>query len=431
MTRPATGAARRCEPACFAAACVLVYALLATLLFLRAPLLFVDLDRAFDTDLGSWTIDLARPQGPHLRTQVHPLSVLMLNPLGSAIRVVLRAGQVDLAARLAAQLLCSIAGGITVGAFRALLARLDVDPGRARLWTLLLATSTTQVVFSSVPESYAISALGLVAVFLVAARQRPARWLRLAVGVFAFGVTLTNLVAVALARASALDWRRPWRALRSASAHVAAVLLIAAALSLLQRAVYPTTTLFFVPKRLANSYERSLFVPDTAAEAVERLAGVVSHMGFASLAASRLQVAGRGSPRPSVEFADIPILTPTPVSAVHWLIWGLVLLQAVRGAASRAAPASPIAGGGRRGVVLALGGWLGFLAAFHYVFGSWLFLYSAHWVFALLALTACGIEARPGSAQRTVSALLVVLVALQVASQAALVTQLLAVFAAP
>ncbi len=428
---PGTHASRAarlgCESLWFALAFALIYAALAALLFRQAPFLFTDLDRAFDADLGSWTIDLARPQGPHLRTRIHPLSVLLLNPLGSAIRAVLRASNVGLAARLAAQLLCAVAGGLAVGAFRALLARLDVSAPRARLWTLLFATSATQVVFSSLPESYAFSALSLLTVFVVAAGRRPAWWARLATGVFAFGVTITNLVAVALARASDLDWRRARHSLRTCAAHVVAVLLTAAALSLVQRAVYPTAALFFVPEG-AVPYAAYLFVPETTLEAVDRFAAVVSHVGFAGLAAPELQILDRQTPRAVVRFADVAILTPTPVSAVHWLLWAFVLFHAVRGTVSRGADGATAVDDRSRGVVGTLWLWLGFVVALHFVFGEWLFLYSGHWVFALVAVAARGIEARPRPARRTATVLLVVLVALQVAAQAGLVTQLLAVF---
>jgi hypothetical protein len=411
----------------FALAFVVLYAAVAMLLFRHAPRLFADLDEAFDADLGSWTVDLARPQGPHLRTPIHPLSILLLNPLGSAIRTVLRAAHVDLAARLAAQWLCAVAGALAVGVFRVLLARIGVGTARARLWTLLYATSATQVVFSTLPESYAFSALSLVLVFAVAAGRRPAWWARLAAGVLAFGVTVTNLVAVALARASDLDWRRAGRSLLTWSAHVGAVLLATAALSLVQRALYPTAPLFFAAGGLAGGYASYLSVPDTAGEAVKRLAGVVSHVGFAGLCAPALQLVGPASAR-GVRFADVPLLTPTPLSAVHWLLWALVLFQAVRGTVTAGARGAPFAAGRASGVVAALWLWLAFVVVLHCVFGTWLFLYSGHWVFALVAVAARGIEARDDTIRRTATALLVVLVILQVAAHTGLVLRLVQVF---
>jgi hypothetical protein len=427
-TRESDASACRRDALWFALAFLVLYAAVAMLLFRHAPRLFADLDEAFDADLGSWTIDLARPQGPHLRTPIHPLSILLLNPLGSAIRAVLRAAHVELAARLAAQWLCAIAGALAVGVFRVLLARIGVSAARARLWTLLFATSATQVVFSTLPESYAFSALSLVLVFAVAAGRRPAWWARLAAGVLAFGVTLTNLVAVAVARASNLDWRRARRSLLACSAHVGAVVLAVAALSIVQRALYPTAALFFAPGALAGGYASYLSLPNTALEAVPRLAGVLSHVGFAGLCAPDLQLVGRGSPHAIVRFAGIPILTPTPMSAVHWLLWALVLFQAVRGTVTAGVRGAVSAEGRAAGVVAALWLWLAFLVVLHYAFGTSLFLYSSHWVFAVVAVAAWGLEARPEATRRPTTVLLVVLVILQVAAHARLVLRLLEVF---
>jgi uncharacterized protein DUF6080 len=427
-TRESSAAARVPEPVWFALAFVVLYAALATLLFRHAPSLFLDLDEAFDADLGSWTIDLARPQGPHLRTRIHPLAILLLNPFGSAIRAVLRAAHEPFAARLAAQWLCAIAGALAVAVFRVLLARTGVSTSRARLWTLLFATSATQVVFSTLPESYAFSALSLVVVFAVAAGPRPAWWARLAAGVFAFGITLTNLVAVAVVRVSGLDWRRALRSLLTCAAHVGAVVLAAVGLSLVQRAVYPTAALFFVRGSAGNWYASYLFVPDTALEAVQRLAAVVSNVVFAGLCAPEVQVVGRGQPHLGVRFNEIAVLSPTPLSAVHWLLWAFVLLQAVRGTLP-GGPRGAASGDGRAGgPIAALWLWLGFNVVLHYAFGTCLFLYSGHWVFALVAVAALGIEARPEAARRRATLLLVALVILQIAAHARLILQLLEVF---
>ncbi len=407
------------EAALFALLFVLAYAGLAALFHYRAARLFTDLDRAFDADLGSWTIDIARPQGPHARTRIHPLSVLLLNPLGSTLRVALQHTGVEFAARLAAQLLCALAGGLAVGAFRVLLERLAIATARARLWTLLFGTSATQIVFSSLPESYAFSALSLLLVFLVAAGPRAVAGRSLAAGVASFGITFTNLVAVALARWCTTGSLGFWRRVRSCAAQVGLVLALAAALSLLQHALFRSAEIFFVPRHLSAAYESSFFVPDTAVEELERIAGVLSHFGFAALAAPRLLVGAPGPKGPMVDFADIALLTPTPVSALHWLLWALLLFTAGRGLWRARSSAPPVIG--------ALGLWLLFLFALSVVFGSSYFLYSGHWVFALLALGAWGVEQHASRGGRA-GAALATLVGLQLLANGHLVWRILQVF---
>ena len=428
MDETTTGArspARRREALALGLVFSLLYLALAVTFFTKAPRLFAELDQAFDADLGSWTIDLARPQGPHERTQVHPISVLLLNPLGSALKALLRAAGIPLAARLAAALLCALAGGAAAGAFRVLLGRLGVGGGQAWLWTLLFGTSASQLVFSSLPESYAFSALSLVLVFAVAARPapalacRPLAACRLVAGVLSFGVTATNLVAVAIAAAAASGSRRLGGLVRRSASESGAVLLITAALALVQRAVFPTAQLFFLPRPVASGYSESLFIPSTAAAALERLAAVASHVLFAGLAAPRLLVETSGARRIVVDFAPVALLEPTVVSLLHWLLWAAVLVHAGRGlACSRPRP-----------IVLGLAGWLGFVCVLHLCFGTSLFLYSGHWVFAVVALAAVGSAARPEGGGRVLTAVLAVLLALQLLANGSVVREILRLFA--
>jgi hypothetical protein len=405
----------------------LLYAALAVRLH-SEPRLFEHLDQIFDADLGLWTIDIARPQGPHERTTIHPLSVLLLNPLGSALRWLLQALGVPFAARLAAALLCAVAGGAAAGVFRILVHRLGVPSARAWAWTLVFATSASQIVFASVPESFVFSALSLLAVFTVAGGHGARETSRIAAGVASFGITITNLGAVALARAASLPWRMQWR--RAAAAlvrHVAVVLLVAALLSVVQAAVYPTARAFFVPEPLGKAYRLS-FVSSLAPRALAaRGVEVASHLGFVCLAAPEVTVRQTDVSGTKVDFPPIPWRDLRPPGAVHAVLWALLLVAAARGlggvVASRASS---------RGLVTALLLWLGSQAALHLVFGTSLFLYSEDWTFALVALTASGVESLANRWRRgpaVLTAALVAIVALQVTANAGLVADILDVFA--
>jgi hypothetical protein len=420
------GFALRREALAFAVVFSMAYGGLAVLFHTRTPRLFAQLDQIFDADLGLWTIDLARPQGPHPRTRVHPLSVLFFNPLGWSLRELFRWGGEPFAARAAAGLLAALAGGATVGVFRVLLHRLAVPPGRARAWVLVLAFSATHVVFSSVPESFSFSALSLVVVFAVAAGARPTEAGRTLAGLFSFGVTVTNLVAVTLARAAAYDWRREaTRAVLGTARHVVFVLVLAAALSLGQRALYPTSALFFVPGPLAAAYERSFFHASSVSDVGARAEELASHLVFVGLAAPRITVTPRSGPRTAVDFPSLPLRHSRPASAAHAILWAVLLVLAARGL---------VRSRGRPPIVVALLLWLAFVAGLHAVFGTSLFLYSAQWVFALVATAAAGLEmAVAGGVRggRLLLGALVAMVALQVAANGALVLEIVRVFSGP
>jgi hypothetical protein len=413
--RPRYGAPAR-EALAFAVFFALAYGALAVILHREAPRLFLSLDQAFDADLGSWTIDIARPQGPHQRTRFHPISVLLLNPAGSALRFALRADRVDTSARLAAALLCALAGGTAVGVFRLLLDRLGVPASRAPLWTLVFALSASLIFFSSVPESYVFSALSLVTVFAVAAGPAPSERWRTAAGAVSFGITVTNLGAVALARASGLDRRRLGRAAVTLARHLALVLGIVAALALVQRALYPTAELWFVPAPLSGGYTRSFEFPTAWGDAAVRGAALASHLAFACLAAPRVSVLE--GPPPSVDFPAVPLRALRPAGAAHAAGWGVLLAIAAAGLWGRVRA---------RPVLAALLAWLAFEALLHLALGESLFLYSGHWTFALVALVAAGVGSRGGPA---ITALLGTVVVLQLAANAGLLSDLFRIFGA-
>jgi hypothetical protein len=429
MRSPTTGEPRRDrrltgEALGFALVFTLAYAALAVFFFLQTPRLFEHLDQLFDADLGLWTIDLARPQGPHTPTSVHPLFMLFFKPLGTFLRRLLRGAGVRLAARLAAALLCAVAGGAAVGGFRVLLDRLGVPAPRARPWTLVFALSATQIVFSSLPESFAFSALSLILVFAVAAGPRPAGAASVVVGVFSFGITVTNLAAVALARASSLEWRRgARRALAATGRHLAIVLLVAAVLGVVQWLVYPRARPFFVPEIPGAAYQRSFIRSASPAFLATRSVDVASHLLFTGLAAPQTVARQTHTARVVTDFTPQPLLRPRWSSGLHGVLWAVLLVLAVRGLVRRPGP--------RGGVVVALVSWLAMQAGLHFVFGTSLFLYSGHWVFALVAVAAVGLEgeaSRGTGRARLVAALAFLLAALQAAANGSLVADVVGIY---
>jgi hypothetical protein len=401
----------------------LAYAALAVVFFTRAPRLFQHLDQVFDADLGVWSIAFTRPTARLPYYTVHPLITLYVLPWGSALRELLRWFGVHPAGRLAAGLLCALAGGATVGAFRLLLERLGVRASRARWFTLALALSATQIVFSSLPESHAFYALSLVLVFLVAAPPRRSTGARLAAGVFSFGVTATGLVAVACTH---LDWRRHgWRAPLVAARVVALVVIIAAALSLLQLAVFRGAQPFFIWEPLGEGYTSSVVRPSSLTGFAERAATVATYVVFVGLAAPQVIDEGDDAEPGPLDFAETPVPDPRPAGLIHALVWTGLVAMAVWGLGRHRGAAGD--------VLIALVEWLAFLGVMHLFFGRSLFLFSGQWVFAVVALTAAGLEAltlgRRG--ERLISAGIALVVGLQVVANASLVAEVVSLFSRP
>lgn len=413
--------ARPVRPAVLGVAAFVVYASIGLAFHLEAPRLFHYLDQVFDADIPSRIFDLTRPQGPHERSHFHPLFVLLLNPLGWALRGVLRSFGVEAAGRVAAIALTAAAGGLGVGLMASLLHRAGVAPRRAALGAGVFALSASQLVFASFPETFAFSAASLLLVYWLGARPRGPTFAPVLAGVVSFGMTITNIGAVLLVRADGrprlrLDWLRPL------VLHALAVVGLAAALSLVQAWLYPGTPPFFVIERVERDDRRSFVSPTSAAAARDRAREVAFALLVSDLAAPRIVVHETGTPLTQVDLPDASAAALRPLGWVHLLLWTGLLATALLGTVRGRLWNDPLP------VTLAL--WLLGQCALHSVFGESLFLYSGHWTFAVVALTVLAAERavlRPLH-EHLVTALLTGLVVLQAVVNGSLLAELMAVF---
>ena len=216
--------------------------------------------------------------------------------------------------------------GATVGAFRLLLERLGVRTAWARAFTLVFALSATQVLFSSLPETHAFSALGLVLVFLVATPPARSPVARLAAGVFSFGITATGLVAAAFAH---LDWRRDGRRAPLVAARaVVLILLVAAALALLQQALFPGARPFFVREPLGTGYTSSVVRPWSLRE-LSGAHGDGRHAHDLRRHGRTPREGERIRPTRGLSHFASPLPALRPAGAIHVVLWaGLVGMAA-------------------------------------------------------------------------------------------------------
>jgi hypothetical protein len=399
-----------------------LYLGVALVLDAQAPRLFARLDLAFDADVPSRIIDLTRAGGAHYRTQVHPLFVLLLNPIGLLLRAVLRGVGTPDSGRIAAVLLTAVAGGGGVALFARLLGGF-IPRAAAIAWTVVFGLSASQIVFGALPETFVFSGLALLAVAVVVgdvARPFP---LRLAVAVACFGMAVSNLAAVALVRAEAV-LRDGWRAaLRSGLSLAALTVLATLPLAALQQALYPRSVAFYDVGRVARDDHLSFFRPESAGAAAARLVDLGAHLFFFNLAAPRLLVHGQGTQWPTVDFPSFSWPALRPAGAIHVVAFSATLALAAVGLwrSQRSLPAP----------ALALLAWLGLHAILHSAFGLSLFLYSCHWTFAVVALAALGLDrwcagarVRPLVAAGVPTALAL----LQLATNTALLSDLVSVF---
>ena len=363
----------------------------------------------FDADPRRVVHDIGRVGGTHYRTKVHPLFVLLVNPPGALLKAVVGRP------RAAALLLNAAANALAVLLLYELLLRLGVRRARSALWSVLFATSSCQMFFGIVPETYALSSASLLLVFLVFARAG-SRWpVRVGAAVLSFGVTATNLVAalaLALFSSGRVDGSRR---LAPAALFATLVVVSTAGLSSLQKALYPESEVFFV--RSSVTEEASyLFHPRGLGDVVERGASVAVNLLFANLAAPAIDAQRQAGGLPTARFG-----WPRPLGWLHAAVWVTLCGLAAGGLMRGAAVCDP--------VVRALVAWIGFNAALHLVYGQTLFLYSCQWTFAVVAVVAVGVERADSPRQRAASAgAVLLLVGLQLATNASFVADLYALY---
>jgi hypothetical protein len=200
----------------------------------------------FEADVRRLTFDITSTSGPHIRSDTHPLFVLFANPVGSLFATIL-GGRTTSAAIAFNALAGALAAVATLRLFWGLSGgRLS----RAVLATLVTSVAMSRLLFSSIPETYAMSALSIVITHLVFYIDLHERRLSLAVwvaaGVLALGVTVTNFAQTFLCFLLARYAREkiPVRALSGAAGFTALAVTAVALLSVVQAMLYPSIPAF-------------------------------------------------------------------------------------------------------------------------------------------------------------------------------------------
>ena len=293
------------------------------------------------------------------RTAVHPLFVLLFNPIGVGLSRLLPRS-------IALVLLVSATGTAAVLATETVLRRNGIR--HPVLFAAVFGASTSTWIFSSFPETGIFSSLSLILLVLAISARSTAG--SIAASVFTTGMVLTNGVVAAIGVAGSLPRRRiPFVAFS-----VAASLVV---LILVEFAIYPKTIFRFRKADPASTYEDALLqeadyskIPGSGVEFAGRVGSVALHFLVHDFVPGRLRL-GR---------TDGPVLhfdrSFPPLGWLAVALWAFLLALAARSSGGRGHPlVRP----------LALG--LGFQFAMHLFYGreQELFLYSSNWVFLVLA----------------------------------------------
>ncbi len=292
------------------------------------------------------------------------------------------AAEQELLRRQLAMLIVPLAAALQCFAAFRVFVRLGLRVASASLLTLLGCVSFSQLMFGSMPESFALSGLAITLAYLLAlqfekvrGRAQNGKWI--ALGIFGAGITITNVLPVGLLYGL---WR--WRG----GARTVAVLRgIAVGAAVVFVAVFAVrgggnalaSGQSGVPTE--SGYISSFLVPDPGRHAMTFPSAIVNGLAPAKVWALRNELWIRREKGYPFRFT---MHTPRPSSGKNLLGVGIVVLLLAAAFRLRRArhPAWPYCLASM--VILALN-W-----ALHSVWGEEQFLYSQHWQFPLLVLIA-------------------------------------------
>jgi hypothetical protein len=312
---------------------------------------------------------------------------LLLNPIGVG-------GAALFGSRLAAAVVMNAsAGALAVVLAWAFLRRLGAKSLYAVLFAVLFGVSSSQLFFASAPETWSFSAVGVVALFFLAA-VRPGSWAwALPAGVFAVGMATHNVGPAAAAFAAGLASNfSPRAVIARTGVYLLTLVASVAALSIVQKILYPGTVLFFLPEVYVREF--GTYAPIvgkigglTATDVLARLGELGGHFFLASVVAPQIVVkwfsAGEYS-LPLKPFVDVAPGRFTAVGYVAATLWVVLFVWAVVSFVRHRLARSALAWG--------LVATLAFNFVLFFFYGSCLFIYSVSVTFPLIAAVALALR---------------------------------------
>lgn len=333
----------------------------------------------FESDAGPWMSILGSPNEDVINRSVHPLVLITLRPLVRFVTVFLSDQW-----NLAPMLVVAAMSGLCVLMAWIFVKRATQQRTYAFIFALLLGSTTTQLVFGSLTDTYIFGSTSLIFFLLLIQAKENRFSILVPAGLLVFGITVTNIAQSVIGLFfNKFGFKRLAR-------YCVVVIAAAVALTVFTSALYPNRqTFFFVPGDIA--FEGN-FVKPAYASPAERLLERFKMASRAMLlygvtAPKPLEIIANKPPRPTIDlktfdarthiFASYKGLANIPLALWLALLAGSFLFF-VKG--WRSSPRLPLMSG--------LLGSLAFNFLLHMNYGTELFLYTPFWTYALVFFVA-------------------------------------------
>ena len=205
-------------------------------------------DFLFGMDIRRVINDMTEFSANHVRTSVHPLYVLFVNPLGNALTKIHLLRGAEYTVALIVDVFCGALCVVLAFVIFRLMSPKLLNP---ICLTLIFAFSMSPLLFSTTPETSDLATCSLLVTYLLfwlnaTTTHKISLGMWIFAGVFSLGVTTTNFVQTLICFCFArFSWRRRAaegrKFLRSLGVMVGGVLAIGMLFALLQKAIYPSS----------------------------------------------------------------------------------------------------------------------------------------------------------------------------------------------
>jgi hypothetical protein len=337
----------------------------------------------FESDAGPWMTILASPEGDVVNRSVHPLALLILRPL---IRFV--AGFMGEHWQLGGMLVTAAANGLCVFMAWLFVKRATESKTYAFIFSILLGSTATHLLFGSLTENYIFGAASLIFFFLLIQADEKRISVLIPAGLLLFGITITNIAQGVIGLFfNKFGFRRLVQ-------YTVLVIASGVVLTTLTSAVYPNTqTFFFVPADLAFEFNFVKTGQESSAANLVQKSQVVSRTMFlyGVVGPTPIEAISDKPPFPTIDLKTFDVRTHRlasykglgniPLALWLTLLTGSFLAFAKNIHTSKHLP-----------LMLGLLGTLAFNFLMHMVYGTELFLYTPYWMYALVFFIALALS---------------------------------------
>lgn len=337
----------------------------------------------FEADAGPWMTILASPEGDAVNRSVHPLTLLIIRPL---VRLV--AGFTGEYWQFGGMLVSAAIGGLCVFMAWLFIKRAAESKTYAFIFSSLLGSTATHLLFGSLTENYIFGAAALIFFFLLIQADEKRFSVLIPAGWLLFGITITNIAQGIIG----LFFKK--FGFRRLAQYSVLVLASGILLTTLTSAIYrDTQTFFFVPADLAFEFNFVKTGPNPPAASLAQKIQIVSRTMFLydAVGPIPIEAISKKPPFPTIDLKTFDIRENRLASYkglgnIPLAIW-LTLL-----AGSFLAFAKNIRSSKHLPLMLGLLGTLAFNFLMHLFYGTELFLYTSYWMYALVFFIALALS---------------------------------------